>query len=57
MVHQDDENRCPVCGNLWNVDEIMKDRDEEILQLKGMVSSLRQSLELVKSHFFDSDEL
>lgn len=57
MVHQDNENMCPACGNLWNADEILKDRDEEILQLNGIVASLRQSLELVKSHFFDSDEL
>jgi hypothetical protein len=57
MVHQDDENVCPACGNIWNADEMIEYRNEEILQLRGMVASLRQSLELVQSRFVNEDEL
>jgi hypothetical protein len=36
---------------------VVEDRNEEILQLKGMVASLRQSLELVQSRFVNEEDL
>lgn len=55
---EDDGNQpCPDCGARWNAEEVIADRNEEILLLKGLVTSLRQTLELVQSRFVNEDEL